>query len=61
MLESKKEDIGILELDLNNLLVNFPYLWHVYNELAYLCSGNLFSGKLVKTVKQDLFFFTWII
>jgi hypothetical protein len=24
---------------------NFPYIWHLYNELAYLCSGNIYLGK----------------
>lgn len=24
---------------------NFPYIWHLYNELAYLCSGNICFGK----------------
>ena len=24
---------------------NFPYLWLVYNELAYLCSGPMYEGK----------------
>lgn len=24
---------------------NFPYLWQVYNELAYLCSGPLYESK----------------
>jgi LAGLIDADG DNA endonuclease family len=26
-------------------IINFPYIWHVYNELAYLCSGNIYVGK----------------
>lgn len=72
-------------------IINFPYLWHVYNELGYLCSGlpmwaktvtrgklfysvviqtrqlaclneiySLFyltiNGKVIKTIKQELFF-----
>lgn len=26
-------------------VINFPYIWHIYNELAYLCSGNIYLGK----------------
>lgn len=70
-------------------IVNYPYFYHVYYELAYLCAGSTFFGKsgkvfynisfhtrqlpcfmeifnlfyktvdkkLVKTIKQDLFFY----
>ena len=73
-------------------ITNFPYLWHIYTELGYLCSGlpmfaktvlrgkkfysvylqtrqlaclneifKLFyltiDGKVIKTVKQELFFY----
>lgn len=24
---------------------NFPYIWYLYNELAYLCSGYIYYGK----------------
>jgi len=24
---------------------NFPYIWYLYNELAYLCSGDMYNGK----------------
>lgn len=24
---------------------NFPYIWYIYNELAYLCSGDIYHGK----------------
>ena len=76
---------------LKQSIKNFPYFWHIYNELGYLCSGlpmsakaitrgkifysvylqtrqlhclneifNLFylniNGKIIKTVKQELFF-----
>lgn len=33
---------------LKQSIKNFPYLWHVYNELAYLCSGPLYSSKNMK-------------
>lgn len=26
-------------------IINFPYIWYLYNELAYLCSGNIYNGK----------------
>ena len=35
---------------------NFPYLWEVYNELAYLCSGPLY---LSKNVKRGKLFYSW--
>ena len=79
-------------LALKQSIINFPYLWEVFNELAYLCSSfpyssknvlrgktffsltfqtrqlaslneiiNLFyvnkNGKLIKTIKPDLFFY----
>ena len=31
---------------LKQSLKNFPYLWQVYNELAYLCSGPLYESKV---------------
>jgi hypothetical protein len=30
---------------LKQSIKNFPFLWHVYNEMAYLCSGDLYLGK----------------
>ena len=35
-------------------IINFYYFWHVYNELAYLCSGLPMFGKTIKRGK--LFF-----
>lgn len=32
-------------LGLKQSLKNFPYLFYVYNELSYLCSGPLYSSK----------------
>lgn len=32
-------------------IVNFPYFWEVYNELAYLCSGLPMWGKVIKRGK----------
>ena len=26
-------------------IINFPFIWHIYNELAYICSGNIYLGK----------------
>lgn len=34
-------------LGLKQSTVNFPYLWQVYNELAYLCSGPLYPSKSI--------------
>lgn len=28
-------------------IINFPYLWYIYNELAYLCSGLPMSAKTI--------------
>ena len=28
-------------------IINFPYLWYIYNELAYLCSGLPMAAKTV--------------
>jgi len=28
-------------------IINFPYFWHIYNELAYLCSGSPMFGKSI--------------
>ena len=33
---------------------NFPYIWHIYNELAYLCSGNIYLGKT--KMRGEIFF-----
>jgi hypothetical protein len=30
---------------LKQSIIHFPYIWFIYNELAYLCSGNIYSGK----------------
>lgn len=35
---------------------NFPYLWLVYNELAYLCSGPLYESKQILRGKT---FYSW--
>lgn len=32
-------------IGLKQSVKNFPYLWQVYNELSYLCSGPLYQGK----------------
>lgn len=32
-------------IGLKQSIKNFPYLWLVYNELAYLCSGPLYESK----------------
>lgn len=32
-------------------VTNFPYIWRVYNELAYLCSGPLYGSKTIKRGK----------
>lgn len=33
-------------------VINFPYIWCVYNELAYLCSGPLYNSKTIKRGKK---------
>jgi len=33
-------------------IINFPYFWHIYNELAYLCSGLPMSGKTLMRGKM---------
>jgi len=35
---------------------NFPYLWYIYNELAYLCSGLLYESK---SIKRGKLFHSW--
>jgi hypothetical protein len=30
---------------LKQSIINFPYLWVCYNELGYLCSGDIYLGK----------------
>lgn len=32
-------------IGLKQSIMNFPYIWYVYNELAYLCSGQLIFGS----------------
>jgi len=32
-------------IGLKQSIMNFPYIWYVYNELAYLCSGQLMFGS----------------
>lgn len=34
-------------IGLKQSVSNFPYIWQVYNELAYLCSGPLYPSKNV--------------
>ena len=35
-------------------IINFPYLWYIYNELGYLCSGLPMTAKTVTRGKQFL-------
>jgi len=39
---------------LKQSIINFSYLWFVYNELAYLCSGSIFFGK--STMRGKIFY-----
>lgn len=34
-------------IGLKQSIINFPYIWYVYNELAYLCSGQLMFGSSI--------------
>ena len=43
-------------IGLKQSVKNFTYLWQVYNELAYLCSGPLY---LSKNVKRGTLFYSW--
>jgi len=39
-------------------IINFPYLWHIYNELGYLCSGLPMSAKAI--TRGKLFYSVYI-
>lgn len=41
-------------IGLKQSIINFPYIWYVYNELAYLCSGQLMFGS--STLRGKLFY-----
>lgn len=43
-------------IGLKQSVKNFSYLWQVYNELAYLCSGPLFESK---TRLRGKIFYSW--
>lgn len=43
-------------IGLKQSIKNFPYLWLVYNELAYLCSGPLYESKVRLRGKT---FYSW--
>jgi hypothetical protein len=32
-------------LGIKQSIKNFSYVWYLYKELAYLCSGDIYSGK----------------
>jgi hypothetical protein len=41
-------------IGLKQSIKNFPYIWYVYNELAYLCSGQLMFGS--STLRGQIFY-----
>lgn len=41
-------------IGLKQSIMNFPYIWYVYNELAYLCSGQLMFGS--STLRGHIFY-----
>lgn len=34
-------------IGLKQSIINFPFIWHVFNEIAYLCSGKIMAGTSI--------------